>query len=488
MLYRPENGRIWDPTVIKYNGIYHAFTMYYEKGAAESYSMRLAVSEDGVHWTDKGNIITDDKNPVWKMYIFRTKDGIFSLNHGSKSRPDSENDTLIYYRSEDLYNWSYLGSNQPDPRWYEPDNGRWDHMYCLPSEKEGYIGYTVAVPKDEYRSLIGIQRSSDGLFWYSCPPPVIDWDGIEPVCEMEVGGCEKIGDKYYLMGGICPPFNGNYAYSCYVFTSDNENGPFKPDKKALRLCGFNGRRGEVFVQTLAAFCRDYDNGELLVSNTLWYTLDDEQNNNWLLPLRLVKVDDDGHMRLHYFPGNDALKGPILSRTDYAEISTQPHEGYQLYDEYAFFDLAEMNPEKGAVIEGTLTAQPWPARGPVRAGCWLPSMAGFYIEENENSGTAIFAECANTKNRSIYIGNFDKNNSIFSPEDTISHNCTCPNGIDVEVPYSFRLLIRYGMFELYLNDMHVQTYTTRTMPTGKVMLALQNCKCRIENVTVYEMNL
>ena len=185
---------------------------------------------------------------------------------------------------------------------------------------------------------------------------------------------------------------------------------------------------------------------------------------------------------------DALKGPILSRTDFAEVSTLPHEGYQLYDEYTLLDLAEINPEKGAVIEGTLTAQPWPERGPVRAGCWLPSMAGFYIEENGNSGTAIFAECANTENRSVYIGSFDKSKRSFIPEDKISHGCASPNGIDVGVPYSFRLLIRYGMFELYLNDMHVQTYTTRTMPTGKIMLALQNCKCRIEDVTVYEMNL
>ena len=170
----------------------------------------------------------------------------------------------------------------PDERWYEVEEGRWDHMYCIPSEQGRYIGYAVAVPLKEHNSLSGIQRSADGLHWHCCPPLQIDWDGIAPVREMEVGGCEKIGDKYYLMGGICPPFNGNYAYSCYVFKAGQEEGPFKPDKEALRLCGFNGRRGEVFVQTLAAFCRNYDSDELLISNTLWYNLDDEQNKKMVV--------------------------------------------------------------------------------------------------------------------------------------------------------------------------------------------------------------
>ncbi|MBE6871948.1 MAG: hypothetical protein E7491_08375 [Ruminococcaceae bacterium] len=488
MLYRPENGRIWDPSVVKYGGKFYAFTMYYADGKPESFSTRLAISDDGVHWTDTGDVITDEKYPVWKMTVFRTRDGKFSLNHGSMSyAPGHGNDTLRYYVSDDLLNWTYVGSNTPDEKWYEQPE-RWDHMYCIPSEKGGYIGYAVAVPLPEHNSLIGIQRSDDGIHWHSCPPPQIDWDGIEPVREMEVGGCEKIGDKYYLMGGICPPFDGNYAYSCYVFTADNEDGPFKPDKQALRLCGFNGRRGDLFVQTLAAFCRNYDSDELLLSNTVWYELDSEQNLNWLLPLRSVKVDDDGHMRLHYYSGNDALKGKIVVKADDGVFETKTHEGYQLVDEHLLSELVNVDVTKGAVIEGTLTAEPWPARGAVRAGCWLPSMAGFYIEEDEKSGTAIFAECANTENRSIYIGNFDREANAFIAEDRISKGVASPTGLDTFVPHSFRLLIRYGMFELYFDDMLVQTYTCKKMPTGKIMLALQNCKCRIENVTAYEMTL
>ncbi|MBR2948331.1 MAG: hypothetical protein IKC46_00565 [Lachnospiraceae bacterium] len=489
MLYRPKQGKIWDPSIILYRGVYYCFTMYYEKDAPESYAARVAISKDGVHWEDYGNVITDSKDPVWKMFLFCTEDGRFSLNHGSFSYPGAGNDTLRYYFSDDLLHWNYVDSNSPSPEWYETvGECRWDHMYCIPSEKGGYIGYTVAVPLPQYSSLIGIQRSDDGIHWHSCPPPVINWNGIEPVREMEVGGCEKIGDKYYLIGGICPPFNGNYAYSCYVFTADSEEGPFTPDKEALRLCGFNGKRGEIFVQTLAAFCRNYDNDELLLSNTVCYRLDDAQNSNWLLPLRSVRVDGKGHLRLHYFKGNDALKGKLLTCAAYTELDTGTSEGYLLHDNYLLHTLADIDPNKGAVIEGTLTAQPWPARGPVRANCWLPAMAGFFIEETKHTGTAILAECANTDNRSILTGTFDTQTRQFIPEDKISRDCSSPNGLDTFVPHTFRLLIRYGMFELYFDDMLVQTYICNTMPTGKIMLALANCKCCLKDLSVYEMNL
>lgn len=488
MLYRSEHGRIWDPTIVKFNGNYYCFTMHYEKDLPDSFSMRLAVSTDGVHWEDRGNVITNPDFPVWKMGIVRTKDGKFVLNHGSFRQVGGANDTLYYYESDDLIHWNYLYKNHPDERWYEPD-GRWDHMYCIPSEQGGYIGYVVAIPKQEHNGLLGIQRSADGVHWHACPPPVIDWDGVEPVHEMEVGGCEKIGNKYYLMGGICPPFDGNYAYSCYVFTADSEDGPFRPDKDARRLCGFNGRCNSIFVQTLACFCHDYDdpNGDLLLSNTVCYQLDDG-SDNWLLPLRRVIPDSEGHLRLHYFPGNDALKGHILASPADAEISTHAPEGWLLSDEYLLHLLADIDFCRGAVIEGTFTAEPWPSRGKVRAACWRPTRVGFYIEETPGSGTALFAECANTMNRSTYIGTFNEGTKCFTPEDVISQGCACPTGLDTFVPHTFRLLIRHGMFEVYFDDQLVQTYTCLNRPTGRISLALQNCRCRIENVTVWEMNL
>ena len=87
-----------------------------------------------------------------------------------------------------------------------------------------------------------------------------------------------------------------------------------------------------------------------------------------------------------------------------------------------------------------------------------------------------------------IGHFDREQNRFTPEDRIDRGCAGPNGLDTFVPHTFRLLIRYGCFELYLDDLLVQSYLCDGMPTGRIQLALQNCACRLENVKVYEMNL
>ena len=495
MLYRPPKGKIWDPTVIIIGKTYYLFTMYYEENCPESYAMRLATSPDGVHWEDQGCPITDPTYPIWKMGIHRTAKGLFGLNHGSMSlTPGHGNDTLRYFVSDDLRNWKFLTSDHPDPRWYESAE-RWDHMYAIPSEKGGYIGYVVATPKPEIGGMIGIQRSEDGLLWHACPPPVIEWEGCEPVREMEVGGCEKIDGRYYLIGGICPPFEGNYAYSCYTFVADSEDGPFRPDKEALRLCGFNGRKNALFVQALAAFCHNYDApDEHLVSNSLVYDLDQSGNNTWMLPLKRAVTDSDGHLRLAYFEKNDALKGAGLPHEPACHIVSEASTGYQLNDAWQSAVIGQITPAKGAFIEGKLRIDPFPGRGPVRAGCWRPTFAGFQIDETNSdketaAGTALLMECTQSRHRHTYIGSLDfTRDDPFIPEDIIAPGCACPTGITPGVEHDFRLLIRHGMFEFYLDGLHVQSYTTAQHPNGMIRAVVCNGDLHIYQLDIHQMNL
>lgn len=134
MLYRPEKGKLWDPTVLRWQGRFYLFTMYYAPGGSESYACRLAVSEDGVHWEDRGNVLTDER-PVWKCGVLRTGDGRFYMNYGTTSG-QGVNDMMGYAVSDDLVHWEKTGYDAPDPRWYEPHE-RWDHMYCRESERSG---------------------------------------------------------------------------------------------------------------------------------------------------------------------------------------------------------------------------------------------------------------------------------------------------------------------------------------------------------------
>ena len=76
--------------------------------------------------------------------------------------------------------------------------------------------------------------------------------------------------------------------------------PLPPRPVAYRLCGNSGR----LEPWLAAWVRGKD--ELLISNYASMRAGDKAP--WMLPLRQPIVDKDGHLRLGWWKGNEALKG------------------------------------------------------------------------------------------------------------------------------------------------------------------------------------
>ncbi|MHC4061115.1 MAG: hypothetical protein ACYSUC_09865, partial [Planctomycetota bacterium] len=153
MIYRPEKGAMWDPSVIWHDGKYYAFMMYNKDGreGLKAKHCLVASSTDGVHWKDEDIVIEERESArgcrFFKCFVARCGDK-FIMNHGV-ARPEGQ-DTLRFYESPDLKQWNYLFSSHPDSRWYVRD-GRWDHMYIIPKEEgvpdSGYWGYAVATPK-----------------------------------------------------------------------------------------------------------------------------------------------------------------------------------------------------------------------------------------------------------------------------------------------------------------------------------------------------
>ena len=171
MLYKPEQGCMWDPTVLWHDGKYWLVSMYKTGITEPDDYMWLASSDDGVHWKSEGPVLKDG-HAIYKMYIYRTEDGI-AMNCGSSSQPErKDNDTLRYYRSADMKNWEFYAEDHPDGRWYHT-NGRWDHMYVYRDDNGTYYGYPVATPLPEQRSAWGLCKSADGLHWETLEPPVI---------------------------------------------------------------------------------------------------------------------------------------------------------------------------------------------------------------------------------------------------------------------------------------------------------------------------
>ena len=148
-----------------------------------------------------------------------------------------------------------------------------------------------------------MMESPDGRTWTVLPPASILWPSDMQACShFEYGGCERFGGKYYLIGGY-GGIQGFAGYSMFTLVADDPRGPFRPDVDALRLCGCSNKN----VAWLAAWCRG--NGELLVSNYASMAPDDWAP--WLLPLRKPIIDQQGHLRLAWWPANERLKGEAL---------------------------------------------------------------------------------------------------------------------------------------------------------------------------------
>ena len=451
MIYRPEKGALWDTTVIYHNGTYYNYMMYDEKGlyGLKARHCFLATSQDGVHWKDYG-IVLEERDPdsrLFKCFVAKCGDK-FIMNHGVYRRDGQkkfQQDTLRFYESSDLKNWKYITSTHPDERWYVRP-GRWDCMYTLPKEegnpKAGYWGYVVAVPKEGF-NLPAMMQSPDGVKWEVLPPAKTEWGDIKPVNHLEYGGCERIGEKYYLIGGGRE--HGYKGYSMFTFVADSPRGPFRPDADAYHLCGGS----QKFCSLLAAWVRG--NNEILISN--YASMLPNLNSPWMLPLRKPVVDKDGHLHLGWWKGNEALKGQplVIDKQQVILNSKDNPDGYDICDAHITFSLAQ-----GAVFEGKLKARVLDQQGKI-----IAPFAGFVLRDaGPGQSIAIQLGIGKPAGRKRHIGLLTidtKGKKRFQSRDVSGKGDATVTGIDNDKEHSFRLLCRMGMFELYIDDLLAQTF-------------------------------
>jgi hypothetical protein len=518
MLYRPPCGRIWDPSLMWHNGNYYFFAMY-DHGAGDT-SVWAATSTNGVQWHDIGAVINNAPFKVWKMFVFKHGDH-FVMNHGSQSDTQATewaNDTLRFWLSEDLTHWNYAGSKydtHPDPRWYKglaksfEQQGRWDHMYVIPKEHApGYWGYCVAKVKGD-RGGCGMLESLDGLKWRVLPPPVFDFGDL-PAGWFEHSGCAKVNGKYYLIGG-CSQYMGNFGYSVYTLVSDDPTGPFVPDKDAYRLCGSSGQDGIWGWQFLAAMANC--NGDLLLSQYAWLSdspsghagIPPSNGQVWFVPIKKAVVDTAGHLRMAYWSNNDAARGTPISLDFSRTVRIFTSRGLdggakpQANGSDGTLDLATANAgrienasigeapnvtfdlTRGVIIEGSLMVKPENDR---------PAYVGFLVEAQSNEGRAILLNCGHPAWRKSVICDVHWRDEQLDMKtvDITGPGCATVTGVDEGVNHAFRLWVRGGLLELYIDDLLMQTFPSIKLSTGRIGFFVQNAEAVFRNVHAWEMSL
>lgn len=504
MIYRPSVGRFKDGYVLWHNDQFYLFSMYKTGGDDDNFrNVWLATSRDGVHWADVGPVIKDAPFHIWAMAVHRVGDR-FIMNHGSFTQPGVQN-VIRFWESTDLVHWTYMGGDTdllPDTRWY-PAGSRLDCMSVVPVTAGGstrYYGYATGPG--------GFLESDDGVQWSGKPRPTIDWGVFPPPPTeadegtLEIGGCQQLGDRFYLVGGW---FNymGHTGYGVFTLVADSPDGPFVADSAAYRLCGNSTR----WVSLWARFCPVND--EILVNGYMYSGYSYESGETWLPPLKKAVVDPKGHLRLGYWKGNDALRGePVAidtSRCTQAypsdtaggcsvaaagnrlEVQAQPERGsFVRVDVPRTVAVLEdgVDCDRGIVVEGTIQAT-------CRDRRLVAPAAGFYLEEQPGEGTAILLQGhGQTEIGRLTLGD----RAEFRPEDVIGPGCAAPAGIVPHQSHTFRLLVRQNMFELYLDDMLVQTFNTTHDPgtVGRVPRRIgfiaENGLAIFENVTVSPMTL
>jgi hypothetical protein len=483
--------------------------MFYMVGAnAEGFShhaMCLATSTDGVHWTEEGPVVDQRQGHlVFAGCVWRARDR-FVMNYGSAMPEKAANGDhcVRFWESNDLRHWTYRGDDKavrPDPRWY---GWRWDCMDAIPrvpgDPAKGYWGYITGDVRDGWpHHSVGMLQSDDGVEWAVLPPPVIEWGGV-PEQSMEVGSCERIGDKYYLILGAYQGYLGQLGYCMYTFVSDDPAGPFRPDVEAFRLSGTSHKRS----MWLARFCRIP--GATLFTNYTGYEV--AGKDVWFQPMKRAAVDAAGHLRLHYWEGNDAMKGRRLP-VDLARCE-QVHAGpnvescawkpldnglwLQAKEKGLPWELNSPNlvlllenrlpPERGLVLEATVRMDD------SAAGRFLKThsprgRAGIYIEETPGTGAAaLFGTYGITE-----IGRIDYRGGTmtFETEDVTGPGCATPGGIPAGRSCSLRFLLRRDMIELYLNDLFVQAFRVPVERTGRVGFIVQNGTLAVDDLRAWLM--
>jgi hypothetical protein len=121
--------------------------------------------------------------------------------------------------------------------------------------------------------------------------------------------------------------------------------------------------------------------------------------------------------------------------------------------------------------------------------WRPTYAGFYIEGQPGSGTAILLQVGHPAWRRSHVGQLRHGSSgvTFASLDETGPGCATVTGVEAGALCTFRLLIRKNMFELYVNDLLFQTFVTGET-SGRVGFVGQNGRVRLADVRAWEMNL
>lgn len=417
--YTPgRTGGIWDTWACYHEGKYYLFYVAGPPGKndprippgylKEWNSFELATSADGVHWKQYGTIAKCRKNTsmgsghIWKSPNF-ARDRTWIMNYSEffgegedywSHVPHFSGQDIIFLTSTDLLHWTKVNEAfrfGVDSRWYK-ERGRWDSMDVLPHPDGSLYAYFTAEPVPEkltYKACyaVGFAESRDGLNWKALPPLPGETQG-------ELGGIEKIGDRYYMTIGAGE-----------IFVADRPEGPFLRQKKNPNMLGDSAAYYSRFFHTAPG-------GPLVNSFYM-------QGVSYSTPFKAIDIDADGTLRLKWWKGNEKLKERQVSGSFATNSSGS---------QFVQFLQPALDLNAAWVIEAVLSL---PADN---------TPMGLYLDSGDSTGQLVLFTRQGTTFGTVALDGSRRNDGAMLTRDLTF-------GPEVNV----RLLMKKDIIEIYVND-------------------------------------
>lgn len=514
------NYTIYDATDRCYYALFCTGRKTEQNPMAYPIGLDVARSFDGVHW----QYISRDTAVVPGAHAgFGIKRiGEYFYYYPTCSNPEQGVHFKVY-RTRDFTEWEYLGQQfdvEPDRSLYHE---RWDEMHVIEEVEDGaaiYYGYISSETREDVGEPgVAMLKSRDGISWQVLPPVVIEW-GELPSHHMELNFVETIGGRYYL-NASGRMYLDSYGYAIYTFVGESPYGPFKPDIEMFRLAGHSRECITWLGHTL-----DSPDGFLVA---LWLSHDrnpDIPSQSFAIgPLKRL-ICDDGHLRLGYWQKNDIAKGCALAidlqKSDYAhpavnlktardtinalgsdsiELSASRDGGIVLLD-------TPFDRQKGFIVEGCVKVSE--NRGHI-ATHQHAAAAGFYFEGEPGCGVAMVLDTLGVT-RSGHVRYADKkiteyniyadsgNGMVqarsgelqgtlaFDFNDTVGpFGHASYGGVRHKKNHHFRIIAQGDYFELYIDDLYVQTYLLPEIMSGRIGLMCFDGVCEYTDIKAWEIN-
>ena len=495
MIFKPRLvARMWDTWLYHHGGTHYLFYLHRTRADGAWDGISVAVSDDGVHFADRGPILHKAADAAWlgTGMVWRVGER-FMLNFSEERNGVQE---IFFAESADLLRWRRLPDEEyvcrADPAWYADapafSSQRWDCIWVLPREDgDGYVGFLTAVAAEGPPGLCGTAgcvMSDDGRHFRPAPPAIETgfWGD-----RVEVGAVERIGDRFYMLLGVVEmPLGARHLArlpagesGMFVLSAERQTGPYRLDPNQPMLLGSSPSWYTYF----ARFYRVDD--ELLLNHHTVPRPSPVPGDSYFSPLKAVHRDAAGVLSLRWWPGNEAIKGtprPVaLDACDFLGVTggrgsatngalrfSAPAGGWAILP-------VQHDPPRGVVLDANLTLAS--ADGPLSGiGLFIEGPTPHPSPHSGAPGTLLLAQ----SDGRFVIGPSDGYG--FTPED--GKPLPSPLGRTVR----WRLLLRDAHLELYLDDELVQCYTLALPPRGRLGFVVEAGAATVDDVGVWAMSL